>query len=146
MTELMNSSICMTRVDHPSAWKGSDFPSADEYAFDLSPRHYDAFDKALSEIRQQGLTLDDIKKEHFEVSEIAAWTPAFGAISFGSGSMCLMAVQPRRRCTFSRERALRGTRVRLRPAKVMPTRRWSRKTLNWSLSVIQQIDSKEAIA
>jgi hypothetical protein len=29
---------------------------------------------------------------------------------------------------------------------VMPTRRWSRKTLNWSLSVRQQIDSKEAIA
>jgi hypothetical protein len=43
MTELMNSSICMTRVDHPSAWKGSDFSSADEYAFDLGPRHYDAF-------------------------------------------------------------------------------------------------------
>ncbi|GIS89323.1 MAG: hypothetical protein CM1200mP18_20330 [Gammaproteobacteria bacterium] len=46
MTELMNSSICMTRVNHPSAWKGSDFFSADEYAFDLGPRHYDAFDKA----------------------------------------------------------------------------------------------------
>ena len=46
MTELMNSSICMTRVDHPSAWKGCDFPSADEYAFDLGPRHYDAFAKA----------------------------------------------------------------------------------------------------
>ena len=47
MTKLMNSSICTTRVDHPSAWKGSDFSSADEYAFDLGPRHYDAFDKAL---------------------------------------------------------------------------------------------------
>ena len=71
MTELMNSSICMTRIDHPSAWKGSDFSSADQYAFDLGPRHYDAFDKVLSNIRQQGLTLDDIKKEHFEVPEIA---------------------------------------------------------------------------
>ena len=71
MTKPMNSSICMTRVDHPSAWKGSDFSSADEYAFDLGPRHYDAFDKALSKIRQQGLTLDDIEKAYFEVPEIA---------------------------------------------------------------------------
>ena len=72
MTKLMNSSICTTRVDHPSAWKGSDFSSADEYAFDLGPRHYDAFDKALSKIRQQGLTLDDIEKVNFEVPEIAS--------------------------------------------------------------------------
>jgi len=71
MTKLMNSSICTTRVDHPSAWKGSDFSSADEYAFDLGPRHYDAFDKALSKIREQGLTLDDIEKVNFEVPEIA---------------------------------------------------------------------------
>ena len=71
MTELMNSSICMTRIDHPSAWKGSYFSSADQYAFDLGPRHYGAFDKVLSNVRQQGLTLDDIKKEHFEVPEIA---------------------------------------------------------------------------
>ena len=71
MAEIKNSSICMTRVDHPSAWKGGDFSSADEYAFDLGPRHYDAFDKVLSKIRHQGLTLDDIKKEHFEVPEIA---------------------------------------------------------------------------
>ena len=92
MTNITNSSICTTRVSHPSAWRSSDFSSADQYAFDLGPRHYDAFDKALSGIRQQGLNLDDIEKKHFEVSEIVDdLATIFDQIQMGTGSSWFVA-------------------------------------------------------
>ena len=40
-------------IDHPSAWKASDFSSQDDYAFDLGPRHYEAFDAALEAAEQR---------------------------------------------------------------------------------------------
>ena len=55
--------ICRQPVDHPSAWKASDFSSPDDYAFDLEPRHYQAFDKALEAIHRQKLTLDDVERQ-----------------------------------------------------------------------------------
>ena len=63
--------ICRTLIDHPSAWKSSDFSSPDDYAFDLGSKHYAAFDAALDEIRKAGLTLDDVERRHFEVPGIA---------------------------------------------------------------------------
>ena len=63
--------ICQKHVDHPSAWKASDFSSPDDYAFDLGPRHYAAFDAALEDIHSRGLTLDDVEREDFPVPEIA---------------------------------------------------------------------------
>ncbi len=67
----MTMDICRKHVDHPSAWKASDFGSPNDYAFDLGPRHYAAFDAALESIHSRGLTLDDVEKEHFSVPEIA---------------------------------------------------------------------------
>lgn len=63
--------ICRHHIDHPSAWKASDFSSPDDYAFDLGPRHYAAFDAALDEIHRRGLTLDDVEKQDFAVPDIA---------------------------------------------------------------------------
>lgn len=63
--------ICRQHIAHASAWKASDFASPDDYAFDLGPRHFAAFDAALKEIHRQGLTLDDVEKEHFAVPDIA---------------------------------------------------------------------------
>ncbi|MEM8648049.1 MAG: hypothetical protein AAGF86_17105, partial [Pseudomonadota bacterium] len=80
------TTICRQPIDHPSAWKASDFSSPDDYAFDLGPRHYDAFDKALKAIHRQGLTLDDVEKKHFEVPEIAGDIKAvFDEIQTGRG-------------------------------------------------------------
>ncbi len=63
--------ICREFIDHPSAWKASDFSSADDFAFDLNERHYAAFDAALANVRKQGLTLDDVEREQFQIPEIA---------------------------------------------------------------------------
>lgn len=63
--------ICRSIINHPSAWKASDFSAPDDYAFDLNARHYAAFDDALLRIRKQGLTLGEVEREHFEVPEIA---------------------------------------------------------------------------
>jgi hypothetical protein len=63
--------VCDAVIDHPSAWKGSDFASKDDIAFDLEPRHLDAFARAMDKIRRQGLGLDDVERAHFEVPEIA---------------------------------------------------------------------------
>ncbi len=58
-------------VDHPSAWKGSDFGSLDDITFRLEQRHIDAFEDAYAEIERQGLKLDEIEHEHFLVPEVA---------------------------------------------------------------------------
>ena len=63
--------ICRTHIDHPSAWRGTDFASRDDFAIDLGPRHLHAFERALEDIRAAGLGLGDIERRHFEVPEIA---------------------------------------------------------------------------
>ncbi|MSP82159.1 MAG: hypothetical protein EXQ94_04280 [Alphaproteobacteria bacterium] len=58
------------RINHPSAWKSSDFSGPDDYAFDLGPSHIRAFDEALAAIHAKGLTLDTVEREHFAVPTI----------------------------------------------------------------------------
>ena len=84
------ATICRTPIEHPSAWRSRDFASPDDYAIDLGPRHFEAFDRALARIRAEGLTLDDVERRHFEVPEIAgdiaAW---FDEIQHGRGFVFL---------------------------------------------------------
>ncbi len=63
--------ICRNHIDHPSAWRGSDFASKDDFAFDLEARHLKAIERAMDRIRKQGLGLDDIERRHFELEEVA---------------------------------------------------------------------------
>jgi TfdA family taurine catabolism dioxygenase TauD len=65
------TTILRQRIDHPSAWKASDFASPDDYAIDIAPRHIRAFDEALAAIRRQGLALGAVEREHFPVPAIA---------------------------------------------------------------------------
>jgi len=58
-------------IDHPSAWKASDFAGPDDYAIDIGPRHVRAFDEALASIRRQGLTLATVEREHVPLPAIA---------------------------------------------------------------------------
>ena len=41
-------------IDHPGAWKASDFKSKDDYAFDFTKRHIDTLDDALSRVKSRG--------------------------------------------------------------------------------------------
>src|SRR5262249_24504633 len=50
------------RIEHPSAWRGGDFRSKDEVAFDLAPRHVQALEEILA--RTAALPRDAIAREH----------------------------------------------------------------------------------
>ena len=57
-------------IDHPSAWKGSDFDSKDDYAIDLERRHVAALTRALEQAKTQGLALEQLSKSTFVLDDI----------------------------------------------------------------------------
>ena len=57
-------------IDHPSAWKGGDFKSKDDYSIDLEGRHIDALASALDGIKARGLVTEAITKELFPLDPI----------------------------------------------------------------------------
>ena len=61
----------LKHIDHPAAWRGEDFDSVDDVAFVLGQRHLDALDHALRGVRDAGLDLDSVEKEHFDLSSIS---------------------------------------------------------------------------
>ena len=65
------ASTYLEHVDHPSAWRGSDFSSVDDISFFLEQRHLDALDQALQKVRAAGLDLNSVEKRHFDLSAIA---------------------------------------------------------------------------
>ena len=66
----MTTPIINHHIDHPSAWRSSDFESQDDYAVDLEPRHIAALDAALGEVRRAGLGVDDITRVSFPLDGI----------------------------------------------------------------------------
>ncbi|MBT3558170.1 MAG: TauD/TfdA family dioxygenase [Rhodospirillales bacterium] len=65
------TTVKLGQIDHPSAWRASDFSSADDYAFDLTDRHLDAFAKAIAEVHADGVGLQELTSKHFTMPEIA---------------------------------------------------------------------------
>jgi TfdA family taurine catabolism dioxygenase TauD len=53
-------------IDHPSAWKVPDFKSPADYTIDLTTAHQRDIERAVRQIKQAGLGLDDLNREHFE--------------------------------------------------------------------------------
>lgn len=58
-------------IDHPAAWKGSDFASKDDFAFDLGSAHLAAFEAALEGIRSRGLKAEGFGRQDFDLTPIA---------------------------------------------------------------------------
>lgn len=82
--------ICCTKIDDASAWKGPDFASKDDYSIDLEPRHFAAFDAALSQLRKTGIDLDSMQRQHFQVTDIADELAAvFEEVQHGRGFVLL---------------------------------------------------------
>ena len=56
--------ICRTPIDHPGAWRSSDFASRGDFAIEPGPRHPQVFERAFERIRAEGLGLglDDIER------------------------------------------------------------------------------------
>lgn len=58
-------------IDHPAAWKASDFKSPRDYTIELTPAQLDDIDAAVRKVRVAGLSLDDIDKSHFPLPKLA---------------------------------------------------------------------------
>ena len=65
------SSAYLQTVEHPSAWRGEDFQSIDDVSFRLEKCHLAALDKSLRGVHAAGLDLNNLEKEHFDLSDIA---------------------------------------------------------------------------
>ena len=59
-------------VDHPSAWKGSDFSGPGDVAFDLGERHLDALRACVARARAAGRGLQALTPADTALPEIAA--------------------------------------------------------------------------
>ena len=58
--------VCRTPIDHPSTWKVPDFKSAADYTIELTEAHLQDIEHAILRIKNAGLGLDDLQREHFE--------------------------------------------------------------------------------
>ena len=67
----MTTPIIRQHIDHPSAWKGSDFRSKSDFAEELSANQLNAFVNALHKAKKAGLTLETMTREGFDLSMIA---------------------------------------------------------------------------
>ncbi len=45
-------------IEHPGAWKASDFEGKDDLAIELEPRHVAALEAALAGVHDAGIALD----------------------------------------------------------------------------------------
>ena len=57
-------------IDHPSAWKGSDFSGPGDVAFRFEERHLDAMREVVARARAAGVGLQELTREHTSMAAI----------------------------------------------------------------------------
>ena len=57
-------------IDHPSAWKVTDFKTASDYTIDLTATDLAELERAIRRIKAAGLGLDDLGREHFDLPSL----------------------------------------------------------------------------
>jgi Taurine catabolism dioxygenase TauD, TfdA family len=57
-------------IDHPSAWKVSDFATSADYTIELDATQLRDIEGAICRIKTVGLGLDDLRREHFDVPSL----------------------------------------------------------------------------
>jgi len=55
-----------TPIDHPGAWKVADFTTAADYTIELDATRLCDIERAIRQIKEAGLGLDDLRREHFD--------------------------------------------------------------------------------
>lgn len=68
-TSFAPSKIQTKQIKHPRAWDGKNL-TKDEVAFDLGPRHLEAFDRVIQEARKRSVTLENASNEDFQLEDI----------------------------------------------------------------------------
>jgi hypothetical protein len=69
-TEMPATPVYPAPIDHPSAWKVTDFRSSADYTIDLTAAQLQDIERAMQRVNDAGLTLDDLQREHFEVPSL----------------------------------------------------------------------------
>ena len=62
--------LCRAPIDHPSAWKVTDFKTPADYTIELSATQLQDIERAMGQMKAAGLGLDDLQREHFEVPSL----------------------------------------------------------------------------
>jgi hypothetical protein len=57
-------------IDHPSAWKATDFGSAEDYTIELTATQLRDIDHAIGQAKAACRGLDDLQREHFELPSL----------------------------------------------------------------------------
>jgi hypothetical protein len=57
-------------IDHPGAWKVADFRTPADYTLELTATHLRDIARAMRHIKEAGLSLDDLRREHFDVPSL----------------------------------------------------------------------------
>ena len=57
-------------IDHPSAWKVSDFTTPADDKIELDATQLSDIERAVRQIKAAGLDLDELQREHFEVPSL----------------------------------------------------------------------------
>ncbi|HVH78744.1 MAG TPA: TauD/TfdA family dioxygenase [Stellaceae bacterium] len=58
-------------IDHPSAWKVADFKSPADYTIEFTAPQLRDIESAMRRIKEAGIGLDDLQREHFDVPSLA---------------------------------------------------------------------------
>ena len=65
------STVISHHNDHPSVWKAREFAYKDNYAMELEPRHRAVLVRALEQVKGQGLALEQINQENFDLDDMS---------------------------------------------------------------------------
>ena len=57
-------------IDHPNAWKVADFKTPADYTIELDATQLGDIGRAMRQIKAAGLSLDDLRREHFQASSL----------------------------------------------------------------------------
>jgi hypothetical protein len=57
-------------IDHPGAWKVADFKSPADYTIELAAAQLGDIHHSVRRIKEAGLGLDDLQREHFELASL----------------------------------------------------------------------------
>ena len=61
------TAVHQTPIDHASAWRPADFPTPADYTLDLAADQLGEIAVAMRRIRDAGLALGDLRREHFDL-------------------------------------------------------------------------------
>ena len=64
------TSVYQRPIDHPSAWKATDFRSPADYTIEMTATQLRDIEGAMGRVKAAELGLDDLQREHFELPSL----------------------------------------------------------------------------